>query len=228
VFHPLTLFPPFQVAEVIIQREKFTEKPRGFGFVLFESPDSVDRLCQRRYIKIKDRDVEVKKAISQEEMRKEPSRGRSGGGQGGYRDNSYGGGGRDAYQSSYGRGGGGGGGVYPVAGYDYRGYPAGADYTRPDPYYGYPAGYDRNTAAAAAAAYPYANSYARSYDMAAYSMYGAAQAGMGVASYGQTPSNYGPARGYTAAPMGGGVADYTKERGGAASRQTGYHPYRRN
>jgi hypothetical protein len=170
------------------------------------------------------------------------------------------------------------------AGYDYRGYPAGADYTRPDPYYGYPAGYDRNTAAAAAAAYPYANSYARSYDMAAYSetlsplsslffsflfpsavgyfhkiqillkqslrpakafpsklvifqanalylcpgMYGAAQAGMGVASYGQTPSNYGPARGYTAAPMGGGVADYTKERGGAASRQTGYHPYRRN
>jgi hypothetical protein len=53
VFHPLTLFPPFQVAEVIIQREKFTEKPRGFGFVLFESPDSVDRLCQRRYIKIK-------------------------------------------------------------------------------------------------------------------------------------------------------------------------------
>ena len=63
--------------------------------------------------------MEVKKAISQEEMRKEPSRGRSGGGQGGYRDNSYGGGGRDAYQSSYGRGGGGGGGVYPVGEYRY-------------------------------------------------------------------------------------------------------------
>ena len=167
-----------------------------------------------------------------------------------------------------------------AAGYDYRGYPAAADYARPDPYYGYPAGYDRNTAAAAAA-YPYANSYARSYDMAAYSktlyllfsflfplswgvlflqgsdftetkfasrqsfpfklvilftqrtltcpgMYGAAQAGMGVGTYGQAPSNYGPARGYTTAPMGGGVADYAKERGGAAARQTGYHPYRRN
>ena len=61
--------------------------------------------------------MEVKKAISQEEMRRVDSgvRSRSGGQQGGYRDNSYGGGGgRDSYSSGYSRGGGGGGGVYPM------------------------------------------------------------------------------------------------------------------
>ena len=65
-------------------------------------------------------------------------------------------------------------------------------------------------------------------------MYGAAQAGMGATGYGQTPSNYGPARTYgTPAPVGtGGVVDYGKDRasggGTPATRQAGYHPYRRN
>ena len=65
--------------------------------------------------------MEVKKAVSQEDMRKTDggSRGRYAPQQGGYRDQGYGsaygdGGGRNSY-SAYPRGGGGGGaGVYPA------------------------------------------------------------------------------------------------------------------
>lgn len=34
-------------------REKDTERPRGFGFAVFESMDTVENVCQKRYIKIK-------------------------------------------------------------------------------------------------------------------------------------------------------------------------------
>ena len=43
----------WQVTDVTIQREKVTEKPRGFGFATFESTEAVEKLCVRRYIKIK-------------------------------------------------------------------------------------------------------------------------------------------------------------------------------
>lgn len=56
------------------------------------------------------------------------------------------------------------------------------------------------------------------YDMS-YGMY-PTQGGMGMGTYHQTPSNYGPSRG------GYGGMDKDKERGGA-SGHGGYHPYRR-
>lgn len=34
-------------------REKGTEKPRGFGFAIFEDTDVVDKLCIKRYVRIK-------------------------------------------------------------------------------------------------------------------------------------------------------------------------------
>ena len=52
-----------------------------------------------------------------------------------------------------------------------------------------------------------------------YGMY-PTQGGMGMGTYHQTPSNYGPSRG------GYGGMDKDKERGGA-SGHGGYHPYRR-
>lgn len=221
-----------ELDEVTVIREKESERPRGFGFAVFKSVDSVEVLCQKRYVKIKDRDVEVKKAISQEEMRRVDVnvRSRSGGSQGGYhgaRDHySGGGGGRDSYSSPYGRGGG--SAVYAggMGGYDYRGYGGAGDYARAaDPYYGYTS-YDRS--ATASAAYAYASTYGRGgYDMTAYGMYGGA-AGMGAAAYTQTPSSYGPARtAYGTSPMGtGAAAEYGKDRGGV-SRPQAYHPYRR-
>ena len=34
-------------------REKETDRPRGFGFALFESYAVVEELCAKKYIKIK-------------------------------------------------------------------------------------------------------------------------------------------------------------------------------
>lgn len=212
------------VAEIVIMREKDTERPRGFGFAVFESMDTVENVCQKRYIKIKDRDVEVKKAISQEEMRRTDSRGRPGAQQGAHhnaRDHapSYGAG-RDPYTSPYPRH------MYGnMVGYDYRyggGGGAAGDYMRPDTYaYPYPAGYPDRTAA-----YAYANYGRGGYDMqsaaaaAAYGMYGAN--GMGGSAYGQSSSTYGPSRSTTYGQMGG-AADYGKDR----NTSRAYHPYRR-
>ena len=130
-----------------------------------------------------DRDVEVKKAISQEEMRRTDSRGRPGAQQGAHhntRDHapSYGAG-RDPYTSPYPRHMYGNMGMcivhgvcmrpswphphLPVA-YDYRyggGGGAAGDYMRPDSYaYPYPTGYPDRTAA-----YAYANYGRGGYDM---------------------------------------------------------------
>ena len=44
---------PHQVMDVTIMREKGTEKPRGFGFAIFEDTDVVDKLCIKRYVRIK-------------------------------------------------------------------------------------------------------------------------------------------------------------------------------
>lgn len=41
------------MTEIVIMREKDTDRPRGFGFAVFESVDTVENVCQKRYIKIK-------------------------------------------------------------------------------------------------------------------------------------------------------------------------------
>lgn len=44
---------------------------RGFGFVTFAAPDSVELVCQERYHQIGDRAVEVKRALSRETMQQQ-------------------------------------------------------------------------------------------------------------------------------------------------------------
>lgn len=160
--------------------------------------------------------MEVKKAISQEEMRRSdhgrPTM-RNYAPRDSYpRDPYGGGGGYRQYGGAY-------GGDYRSmqGGYDYSRYPS-SDYMRGDAYmggggYGGVGGYvaDRT---AGYTAYP---GYGRGYDMSAYgsSMYGAA----GIGTYAsQSTSGFGPSRDRDR----GGV-------GGAPSRgaQHGFHPYRR-
>jgi RNA recognition motif-containing protein len=52
--------------EVMFNRE--THKSRGFGFIIFESEDSVDRVCEQSEHAIREKAVEVKRAIPRSQM----------------------------------------------------------------------------------------------------------------------------------------------------------------
>ncbi|CAL4140563.1 unnamed protein product, partial [Meganyctiphanes norvegica] len=93
------------ITVITIPKEKETNKQRGFAFVEFEDFDSVDKCCLHKKVQLRGRSVEVKKALSKDQM----SRGGGGGG-GGRGDRRGGGGGGGGYGSRGGGGGYGGGG----------------------------------------------------------------------------------------------------------------------
>ncbi|XP_016409151.1 heterogeneous nuclear ribonucleoprotein A0-like [Sinocyclocheilus rhinocerous] len=119
--HLLDCFSQFgavEKAEVITDKE--TGKKRGFGFVYFEDNDSADKAVVLKYHVINGHKVEVKKALTKQEMQAAGSRGGRGGrGRGmGRPQNGYGGrgsgygnysggggyGGSDGYGGGYGGG----------------------------------------------------------------------------------------------------------------------------
>ncbi|KAL6519878.1 nuclear ribonucleoprotein 1 [Orobanche minor] len=55
------------VSQTVVMREKITEKPRGFGFVVFADPNIIDTVLQHRHV-IDGRTVEAKRALSRDEQ----------------------------------------------------------------------------------------------------------------------------------------------------------------
>ena len=53
--------------------EKETERPRGFGFVTFDDCETVENICSIKHFKIRDKEDEVKKAISKEDIQRTDS-----------------------------------------------------------------------------------------------------------------------------------------------------------
>ncbi|KAH7300285.1 hypothetical protein KP509_24G054300 [Ceratopteris richardii] len=82
-----------EITDVVVMYDPNTQRPRGFGFITFDSEDAVERVLQQNtFHEIHEKLVEVKKAIP-----KEQSSGRTSGGSGFA-------GGRGGYSQNYGYG----------------------------------------------------------------------------------------------------------------------------
>lgn len=93
-------FGPIEKAQVITDKD--TGKKRGFGFVYFDDNDSADKAVVMKFHSICGHKVEVKKALTKQEMQSTGG-GRGGrGGRGMGRGSGFGGGGRGGYFSDYG------------------------------------------------------------------------------------------------------------------------------
>lgn len=178
------------VEEVVLMRDRHTNKPRGFGFVTFESEDTVDQLCEKKYVDIADKKVEIKRA---EPKMLHDMRHHRGGFRGGHRG-GFGGGGYGGY--GYGGGAGyGGPGGYEGRGYGGQGgFRGGRGGYGRDHGYGGQGGYGYGQGSAGGyggeSNYGYQGGYERDNNYDAYSQeYGVPMGGQ----YEQ--SNYGPARG---------------------------------
>nr|GEW72597.1 heterogeneous nuclear ribonucleoprotein 1-like [Tanacetum cinerariifolium] len=115
------------VTDVVIMFDQNTQRPRGFGFITFDTEDAVDRVLQKTFHELNNKAVEVKRALP-----KDATPG-GGGGRGGYQGNNSSGsfdrqmdGNRFVQQSA-------GGGYPPYSGYGQPSYGFGG----PNPNAGY-------------------------------------------------------------------------------------------
>nr|GLL43556.1 heterogeneous nuclear ribonucleoprotein 1-like [Ipomoea trifida] len=206
------------VTDVVIMYDQQTNRPRGFGFISFDSEDAVDRVLHKTFHDLNDKQVEVKRAFPKDANPN--ASGRSGGG-GNYQ--GYGASGNSPYGNkmdsnrymasqntgggypSYGSSGYGtpGYGYPPTGGMGYGGY---GSYGGANPGYG-----NANTGYGGLSSSPYGNPNAPN------SGYGSGPAGGPRSSWSsQSPSGYGNV-GYGSAPWGNSNA---ASGGGAAAGQS--------
>ncbi|XP_068322873.1 heterogeneous nuclear ribonucleoprotein 1-like [Pyrus communis] len=69
------------VTDVVIMYDQNTQRPRGFGFITFDTEDAVDRVLQKNYHELNGKLVEVKRALPKDAN---PGGGGRGGGYQGY------------------------------------------------------------------------------------------------------------------------------------------------
>ncbi|RZC44434.1 hypothetical protein C5167_037378 [Papaver somniferum] len=134
-----------RTTDVVVMYDTTTHRPRGFGFITFDSEEAVENVMQKSFHELNDKVVEVKRAV--------PKDGSNSGHNGGYNMRMNGGRGGSAF------GGAQGGGIYPPLRPGYGGI-----------YSGYPpqlSGY------ASAGGYPYgASGYLGGYPMGGYGAVG--------------------------------------------------------
>lgn len=120
-----------RITDVVVMHDNITHRPRGFGFITFDSEDSVEEVMQKNFHELCGKLVEVKRAVPKEVTTGTTS-GNTGGTAVGNRDSNFSGHQQAVYRPRYevlpsfgpfpGYGGypyGGGvfGGVFPVGGY---------------------------------------------------------------------------------------------------------------
>ncbi|CAI0436913.1 unnamed protein product [Linum tenue] len=91
------------VTDVVIMYDQNTQRPRGFGFISFESEDSVDRVLHKTFHDVNGKQVEVKRALPKDANPGGGSRSSMGGSAGGGSYQSYGASGGNAVGSYDGR-----------------------------------------------------------------------------------------------------------------------------
>ncbi|CAN4122518.1 unnamed protein product [Withania somnifera] len=52
-----------RITDVVVMHDNVTHRPRGFGFITFDSEDAVEEVMQKKFHELSDKLVEVKKAI---------------------------------------------------------------------------------------------------------------------------------------------------------------------
>ncbi|XVF28544.1 hypothetical protein REPUB_Repub15cG0038900 [Reevesia pubescens] len=78
------------VTDVVIMYDQNTQRPRGFGFISFDTEDAVDRVLHKNYHDLNGKQVEVKRALPKDANPGGVSRTMSGGGGGGGGYQGYG------------------------------------------------------------------------------------------------------------------------------------------
>ncbi|CAM6093909.1 unnamed protein product [Calypogeia fissa] len=86
------------ITDVVVMYDHNTQRPRGFGFITFDSEDAVENVLQKSFHELNEKMVEVKRAIPKE-LSAGPGRATTGYGGSG-RGNSYGSGFGQGYTSS--------------------------------------------------------------------------------------------------------------------------------
>lgn len=56
------------IIDVVVMHNSVTHRPRGFGFITFDSEDSADKVMQKSFHKLNGRLVEVKRALPKKEI----------------------------------------------------------------------------------------------------------------------------------------------------------------
>ncbi|XP_031397790.1 heterogeneous nuclear ribonucleoprotein 1-like isoform X1 [Punica granatum] len=77
------------ITDVVVMYDHNTQRPRGFGFITYDSEEAVDRVLQKSFHELNGKMVEVKRAIPKE-LSPGPTRGQLGGGSTGYNNNNLG------------------------------------------------------------------------------------------------------------------------------------------